>query len=169
MPLVAVLFFAKAAAGQDEPISEIPCGSAGYDLPAKLTAWASALDADRETAERKAVLIARDELSRSIGTLVESVTDLYASSADENGAPADAESNFFSLQRSLTVETLRGVETICREGEYTDEGLYRAYVAMAVDPDFFSKRCAAVVIATGTVSPAEEDPEKRVRRLLEAE
>lgn len=171
LSLFAFLFCALGAAGQDEPISDTPCGSAGYDLPAKLIAWASAEDADVETAERKAVLMARDELSRSLSTLVEAVTEMYTASEDKNGDATDARSGFYSVQRSLADETLRGAEIICREVEPTDDGNHRVYISMAVDPDFFAKRCVAVVVATDSLSTGASrgTAEERIRRMLEAE
>lgn len=152
LTLLTALFIVSTAfarAQEGHLISDIPCIDVSEDRHEKLVGWASANDTDADRAQRKAVLLARDELARSVGTLTERFAETFTKSLKDTDSGAEGRHDrYFSVQSDLTAELLRGVEIICEEKEYRSEGIYTAYAAVRVGRDFFLQSCRRIALRT---------------------
>ena len=123
----------KIPEGEKEVV--IPCSGPDYFTTNKVfRANSSGESMDMNTAKKKALTNARNELAQSINTTVKTVTDNYTNSRTLNNKE-DVETRFESLNREVVDQTLSGIRTICEKMVSTKEKTYKYYVAIELSAD----------------------------------
>jgi hypothetical protein len=89
---------------------------------------------NQSMAKKKAMSNARLDLAASIETRVKAVIDNYFSSYTTSDAIEDAE-RYEGLSREVINQELSGIRTICEQFTKTDNGTYKAYVAVELAGD----------------------------------
>ena len=89
---------------------------------------------DQQTAKKKALTNARNELAQAIQTTVKTVTDNYVNSREMNNKE-EVEERFESLNREVVNQTLSGIRTICEKQMQTNQGTYKTYIAIELSAD----------------------------------
>ncbi|HYF67982.1 MAG TPA: hypothetical protein VD884_07595 [Ohtaekwangia sp.] len=89
---------------------------------------------DQQTAKKKALANARNELAQAIQTTVKTVTDNYVNSREMNNRE-EIEERFESLNREVVNQTLSGIRTICEKNTLTPQGTYKSYIAIELSAD----------------------------------
>jgi ribosomal protein S20 len=123
----------KAPTGETEVI--IPCSGTEYFTTNKaFRANSIGESMDQQTAKKKALTNARNELAQAIQTTVKTVTDNYVNSREMNNKE-EVEERFESLNREIVNQTLSGIRTICEKQMLTKEKTYKTYVAIELSAD----------------------------------
>jgi hypothetical protein len=123
----------KAPTGETEVI--IPCSGSDYFTTNKaFRANSIGESQDQQTAKKKALTNARNELAQAIQTTVKTVTDNYVNSREMNNKE-EVEERFESLNREVVSQTLSGIRTICEKQMLTKQGTYKTYVAIELSAD----------------------------------
>jgi hypothetical protein len=89
---------------------------------------------DQQTAKKKALTNARNELAQAIQTTVKTVTDNYVNSREMNNRE-EIEERFESLNREVVNQTLSGIRTICEKQVMTQQNTYKTYIAIELSAD----------------------------------
>jgi hypothetical protein len=125
----------KEATPKGETEVVIPCSGADYFTTKQaFRANSSGESQDQNTAKKKALTNARNELAQAIQTTVKTVTDNYVNSREMNNKE-DIEERFESLNREVVDQTLSGIRTICEKNMLTQQGTYKSYVAIELSAD----------------------------------
>ncbi|HYG04693.1 MAG TPA: hypothetical protein VD927_19735 [Chryseosolibacter sp.] len=122
-----------APKGETEVI--IPCsGTEYFTTNNAFRANSSGESQDQNTAKKKALTNARNELAQAIQTTVKTVTDNYVNSREFNNKE-EIEERFESLNREVVNQTLSGIRTICEKNMLTQQGTYKSYIAIELSAD----------------------------------
>lgn len=125
----------KEATPKGETEVVIPCSGADYFTTKQaFRANSSGESQDQNTAKKKALTNARNELAQAIQTTVKTVTDNYVNSREMNNRE-EIEERFESLNREVVDQTLSGIRTICEKNMLTQQGTYKSYVAIELSAD----------------------------------
>ncbi len=89
---------------------------------------------NQSMAKKKAMSNARLDLASSIETRVKAVIDNYFSSYNTGEAMEDRE-RYEGLAREVINQELQGIRTICEKFTKTQQGTYKAYVAIELAGD----------------------------------
>jgi hypothetical protein len=123
----------KAPKGEVEVV--IPCSGPDYFTTNKaFRANSIGESQDQQTAKKKALTNARNELAQAIQTTVKTVTDNYVNSREMNNRE-EIEERFESLNREVVNQTLSGIRTICEKNMLTQQGTYKSYIAIELSAD----------------------------------
>jgi hypothetical protein len=125
----------KQAPPKGETEVVIPCS--GPDFFTTKTAFrANSIgeSQDQQTAKKKALTNARNELAQAIQTTVKTVTDNYVNSREMNNKE-EIEERFESLNREVVNQTLSGIRTICEKQMQTNSGTYKTYIAIELSAE----------------------------------
>jgi len=123
----------KIPKGETEVV--IPCSGPDYFTTNKVfRANSSGESQDMNTAKKKALTNARNELAQAIQTTVKTVTDNYVNSREMNNRE-ELEERFESLNREVVDQTISGVRTICEKNVITKDGIYKSYIAIELSAD----------------------------------
>jgi hypothetical protein len=113
----------------------IPCSGPDYFTTSKaFRANSIGESQDQQTAKKKALTNARNELAQAIETTVKTVTDNYVNSREMNNRE-EIEERFESLNREVVNQTLSGIRTICEKNMLTQQGTYKSYIAIELSAD----------------------------------
>ncbi len=107
---------------------------------------------NQSMAKKKAMSNARLDLASSIETKVKAVIDNYFSSYSTGDAIEDRE-RYEGLAREVINQELQGIRTICEKFTKTQEGSYKAYVAIEL---------AGEEILTGMKNRISDDEKLRI-------
>lgn len=123
----------KAPKGEVEVV--IPCSGPDFFTTNKaFRANSIGESQDQQTAKKKALANARNELAQAIQTTVKTVTDNYVNSREMNNRE-EIEERFESLNREVVNQTLSGIRTICEKNMLTQQGTYKSYIAIELSAD----------------------------------
>jgi hypothetical protein len=138
---LAGLFAIGCKSKKDQPAPKgetevvIPCsGSEFFTSKDAFRANSIGESQDQQTAKKKALANARNELAQAIQTTVKTVTDNYVNSREMNNKE-DIEERFESLNREVVNQTLSGIRTICEKNMVTQQGTYKSYIAIELSAD----------------------------------
>jgi hypothetical protein len=123
----------KLPSGEKEV--SIPCSGPEYWTTNKVFRANSVGESmDLQTAKKKAMTNARNDLAQAIQTTVKTVTDNYVNSREMNNRE-QVEERFESLNREIVDQTLSGIKTICEKQAVTEAKAYKYYVAIELSAD----------------------------------
>lgn len=148
-PLIVLAAFFSLSIGYltaqtDSSITDIPCRVETDGRDGKLTAGAFAKDADAARAEKKAALLAREELAGSVGELAKRFADAYTEIRENNvGEDNVRTGTYFSVYSELTAEALRGAEWFVKKRNTVLTAFTSLMQRSASPVRFLSNRAAA--------------------------
>ena len=139
MVVIAAGIMAGCKGKQKIPVGEkevtIPCSGSDFQTTNKVfRSNSSGESMDMNTAKKKALTNARNELAQSISVTVKTVTDNYVNSREFNNKE-EIEERFESLNREVVDQTLSGIRTICEKNVKTQQNTYKTYIAIELSAD----------------------------------
>jgi len=144
--VIAVAFIGGCKSGKKDKLPSgetevsVPCSGPGYYTDNKVFRANSIGESmDLETAKKKALTNARNELAQAIQTTVKTVTDNYTNSTSMD-KKEQLEQKFESLNREVVDQTLQGIRMICEKPVMTKDGNYKYYVAIELSADDLVKQ-----------------------------
>lgn len=139
--VLAVLILSACGSKKKQPTPKgetevvIPCSGTDFFTTSKVfRANSSGESMDMNTAKKKALTNARNELAQAINTTVKTVTDNYVNSREMNNRE-EIEERFESLNREVVEQTLSGVRTICEKNVRTEQNTYKTYIAIELSAE----------------------------------